>query len=67
MDISKEDFVSKFSEDLLEIGVWWVDGVTEEPASILNGKVLFTLTAGTHKIKLFSPYDLSEINIGSPT
>lgn len=67
MAISKEDFVSKFSEDLLEIGVWLVDGVTEEPASILNGNVLFTLTAGTHKIKLFSPYDLSEINIGSPT
>lgn len=67
MAISKEDFVSKFSGDLFDHRPWLVDGAQKEPDSITNGVVLFTLTAGTHKIKLASPSALAVAHIGSPT
>ena len=67
MAISKEDFVSKFSGDLLANGPWLVDGASKDPDSIINGNVLFTLTAGTHKIKLASPSALKLFSIGSLT
>ena len=65
--ISKEDFVSKFGLDLLVAGAWLVDGVATIPTSITNGNVLFTLTAGTHTIKLNSPSLLEADLIGSAT
>ena len=67
MAISKEDFVSKFSTDLVENGTWLVDGVSGAPTSISNGVALFTLTAGTHTIKLNSPLELTTYDIGSVT
>ena len=67
MAISKEDFVSKFSGDLLANGPWLVDGASKDPDSIINGNVLFTLTAGVHKIKLASPNVLTIDHIGSAT
>lgn len=67
MAISKEDFVSKFSGDLLNNVPWLVNGVSKGPDSIINGNVLFTLTAGVHKIKLAPAYSLVTENIGSAT
>ena len=66
MAISKEDFVSKFKTQLLS-GGFWVDGSPVTPTSISNGVALFTLTAGTHKIKLTPPNSLCQYNIGSAT
>ena len=66
MAISKEDFISKFAIEL-SAGNFLVDGVTGTPTSISNGVALFTLTAGTHKIKLGSPTVLATDGIGSAT
>ena len=66
MAISKEDFISKFAIELND-GNFLVDGAPVSPTSISNGVALFTLTAGTHKIKLASPSALAVDNIGSPT
>ena len=68
MAISKEDFISKFESEIQNSGLWVVDGVSVQPTSISNGVALLTLTAGTHKIKLDTPNELSSTyNIGSPT
>lgn len=68
MDISKEDFVSKFASDLsTATDVFLVNGVATAVSSITNGVALFTLTAGTHKIKLASPTNLYGAGIGSAT
>ena len=67
LSISKEDFVRKFYGELFANGPWVVDGVSKNPDSIINWNVLFTLTAGTHKIKLASPIILAENGIGSNT
>lgn len=66
MAISKEDFVSKFANELTAAN-FLVDGTYVAPTSISNGVALFTLTAGTHKIKLGSPARLEYDNIGSAT
>lgn len=66
MAISKEDFISKFATGLAEVA-WLVDGVSVSPTSISNGSALFTLTAGTHTIKLLNPYALTAEFIGSLT
>ena len=68
MAISKEDFISKFEYFLGNgLGNFLVDGTSADPTSISNGVVLFTLTAGTHKIKLGPPALLEAHNIGSAT
>ena len=67
MAISKEDFISKFASELQQNNVWVVDGVSVPPKSISNGVALLTLTAGTHKIKLTTPFMLVKNGIGSPT
>lgn len=67
MAISKEDFVSKFATEINTGGLWLIDDVITSNTSISNGSVLFTLTAGTHTIKLASPSVLAEENIGSLT
>ena len=66
MAISKEDFVSKFASELTA-GNFLVDGNSTAPTSISNGVALFTLTAGTHTIKLGSPSLLATDGIGSLT
>ena len=67
MAISKEDFVSKFSTALIADTHWLVDNTQTTPTSITNGSVLFTLTAGTHKIKLASPSEMASDAVGSAT
>lgn len=68
MAISKEDFISKFAGNFLDTsGNFLVDGTSADPTSISNGVALFTLTAGTHKIKLASPSFLECHGIGSAT
>ncbi len=68
MAISKEDFMSKFAPDITTASdVFLVNGVETAVGSITNGVALFTLTAGTHKIKLASPTKLHADGIGSPT
>lgn len=68
MAISKEDFISKFASELQQSNVLVVDGVSVKPTSISNGVALLRLTAGTHKIKLATPDELSSVfDIGSPT
>lgn len=66
MAISKEDFITKHLADIQDVG-FLVDGTATEPTTIANGIALFTLTAGSHKIKMNTPSALAEGGMGSPT
>ena len=66
MAISKEDFITKNASEFTS-ATFLVDGTSVAPTSISNGVALFTLTAGTHKIKLASPSVLASDGIGSVT
>ena len=69
MSISKEDFVTKFSTEIMGSGGGFlVDGKSATVASIANGIAVFTgLTAGTHTISLESPSTNVANVIGSAT
>lgn len=68
MSISKEDWVSKFSDNIGSRTVM-INNDAVEPNSIMNGTLLFTgLTAGVKTIKLNTPSELeSQEGIGSLT
>lgn len=63
--ISKVDFISKFASELVGGATFLVDGVPAAPTSITEGVALFTLTAGTHTIKLVAPDALATLSVGS--
>lgn len=67
MAISKEDFVSKFSDFLTDNNAWLIDGIPGDATSISNGVVLYDLAAGTHVISLNTPSALQLAGIGSAT
>ena len=67
MSISKEDFIAKFKDYDVDIA-FKVDGEAAEISSITGSTALISgLTAGVHKIKLNTPDNLANANIGSVT
>lgn len=67
MSISKENITSKFGSEFSNENIFIVDGDERSADSVTNDVILFTLTAGTHKIKLGPPNLLAGAGVGSLT
>ena len=65
--ISKEDFVSRFDSELLQLGLS-INGQVQAPAAIANGELVYAgLSTGSYEVKLPSPTALVAAGICSFT
>lgn len=64
--ISNRNFILNYYSQLKENNCIFVDGIAKKIDTISNGKgYINNIIAGTHTVKLVSPYALAQFNIGS--